>query len=285
MQLQPEPGVALLPVAAADFEALLALRVRAMQPSLQALGRFDPERARERFAATFAPEHMQHIGVAGQRIGCVALRAKPAALRLDHLYIEPAHQNRGIGGLVMDWACAMADLRQQPLELLALQGSDANRFYQRYGLVERSRSDFDIEYQRLPAADPLQVVRALWACFQARDWAGARTLLHDDLQVQWWASGETIRGADNFIRINAEYPEGWTIYLLDTTNLLDGRVLARVRLSHPPHEFLVQSTCRVRHGRIAQASELWSTCEAPPDWRTAERFAGLTQQPGWPVIA
>ena len=280
----PDDGPSLQPVAAADFEALLALRIRAMQPSLEALGRFDPARARERFASSFLPEHMQHVVLKGQRVGCVTLRPKPGALRIDHLYIEPACQRWGLGAWVMDWALSVADLRQQPLELAALQSSDSNRFYQRHGFVETSRSDFDIEYRRAVAANPLDVVRELWAHFQARDWVAARALLHDDLCVDWWASGERIHGADTFIRLQSEYPEGWTIRLLGLSALMDGRVLSQVRVAHPPGQFLAQSIVRVRDGRIAHGEEWWATCEEPPPWRTPERFAGLQRVPGWPGL-
>ena len=43
----PDAGLRYEPVRAGDFEALLALRIRALQPSLEALGRFSPERARD----------------------------------------------------------------------------------------------------------------------------------------------------------------------------------------------------------------------------------------------
>ena len=277
-----DAGLSLQPVAAADFEALLALRIRAMQPSLEALGRFDPQRARERFASIFASEHMNHIMQGGLRVGCVTLRAKPGVLRMDHLYIEPAAQGHGIGAWVMDWACALADLRQHALELAALQGSDANRFYQRHGLVEVSRSDFDIEYRRVPAANPLDVVRALWRHFQARDWAAARALVHEDAAIDWPATGERLVGADVFIRANAQYPEGWRVHLLQLAALQDGRVMSAVRVDHPPGSFLAQSVFRVRDGLIKGGEELWATCEAPPAWRTPERFSGLQQLPGWP---
>jgi GNAT superfamily N-acetyltransferase len=272
----------LQPAKAADFESLLALRFRAMQPSLQALGRFDPERARERFAATFLPEFMQHIVVDDDRVGCVSLRPKPDALRIDHLYIDPAWQRRQIGSWVMDWACASADLRQQTLQLAMLQGSDAIRFYQRHQFFELQRGEFDIELRRAPAANPLQVLASLWSHFQARDWAAARALLHDDLRVRWWASGE-ILDADAFISANAEYPDGWAIELQNCVALQDGRVMSMVRVVHPPGYFLAQSIARVRHGRIASIDELWATCEEPPAWRTPERYAGLQRVPGWPA--
>jgi len=276
-----EDELSLLPATAQDFDALLALRIRAMQPSLEALGRFDAARARERFASNFMAEHMFHLMLRGQRVGCASLRPKPGALRIDHLYIEPAHHNQGLGAWVMDWACSSADLRQQPLELAALQGSAANRFYQRHGFVEIDRSDFDIEYRRAVAASPLQVVRQLWTMMQARDWAGVRALLDDALVIDWWATGERIQGADTYVRLQAEYPEGWQIHLQGLQALQDGRVLSLVRVVHAPLQFLAQSLHRVRQGRIALGQEWWATCEAPPLWRTPERFPGLTRLSAW----
>lgn len=270
----------LLPVVASDFESLLALRIRAMRPSLEALGRFSPERARERFAARFAPAFMHHLVLGGERAGLATLRATDDALVLDHLYIEPTHQRHGLGAWVLDWARARADLRQVPLFAEVLQGSDANRFYARHGFVEVERSAFDITYRRAPCAEPVSVLRALWACFQARDWAGARQLVHDDLHIDWWASGEALTTGDAFIAVNAEYPQGWSIHPMHFAALDDGRALSFVRVEHPPHgTFLVQSVVRVRDGRIAHGHELWSTCEAPPAWRTPARFPGLVVRP------
>ena len=282
-----DAGLSVQPVAAADFDALLALRMRAMQPSLQALGRFDPERARERFASIFAPEHMHHVMRGGvhqsERVGCVTLRPKPGALRMDHLYIEPAAQGQGIGAWVMDWACALADLRQQTLELAALQGSAANRFYQRHGLVESSRGDFDIEYRRAPAANPLHVVRALWQHLQAREWVAARALVHDDAVMDWPATGERMVGADAFIRANAEYPEGWTLHLLRLDALQDGRVMSSVRVDHAPASSLAQSVFLVRDGRIRSGEQLWATVATPPARKWSQ--SSPETPPGLPRLA
>jgi GNAT superfamily N-acetyltransferase len=274
----PDEGPRFEPVQAADFEAMVALRIRAMRPSLEALGRFDPERARRVLAEGFAPALMRHIVVDGQRIGFTTLKPveQGHAIELDHLYIEPTHQGRGIGAWVVDWAKSQADLRQLPLVVEAVKGSPANRFYRRHGFVETGQGEWDIRYRREPAANPLAVVRELWARFEARDWKAARALLHDDIQVRWWASAERITTADAFIAVQAEYPEGWSIHPLRLEPLEDGRVLAFVRVQHPPiGTFLVQQRARVRDGRIAEADELWATCEAPPAWRTPERFAGL----------
>ena len=79
------PGAAPLALAAAtdeDFEALLSLRLAAMHESLQRLGRFDPQRARERLSRAFEPAHTRHILMAGERVGFVVVLP-----RADHLVL------------------------------------------------------------------------------------------------------------------------------------------------------------------------------------------------------
>jgi GNAT superfamily N-acetyltransferase len=141
----------LSPVATVDFDDMVDLRIEALRPSLERLGRFDPVRARERLAAGFKPEHMQHMVLAGQRIGFITLRpdagAVPPALHLEHLYILPACQGLGIGAWALDWAKAQAAEQGCDITLLALKHSDANRFYLRHGFVQVDESEFDLDYR------------------------------------------------------------------------------------------------------------------------------------------
>lgn len=260
---------ALQPVAVSDFEPLLALRLRAMRDSLTRLGRYDEQRARERLAAAFAPEHTQHIVVDGQRVGFLVLKRLSHALRLDHFYIDPPAQRRGIGSAVLRWVCAQADAELLPVELVALKGSDANRFYLHHGFVEVGEGEWDIDYLREPTTPSARAVATLWAAFQARDWDRARSLLADDVQVTWWTSGERFDGADAFVEANRRYPEGWTIHLLELGHLRDGRVLSLVRIDHPPASFFATSFYRVDDERIAGIDEYWATLEPPPEWRAS----------------
>jgi ribosomal protein S18 acetylase RimI-like enzyme len=270
-------GFALEGASAGDFEALHALRLRAMRESLERLGRYDEQHARERLAAGFAPEHTQHIVVEGQRIGFVVLKPLSHVLRLDHLYIDPPFQRRGIGAQVMRWVFAHADEVQMPLELCALKGSNANRFYLRHGCVKTGEGDWDIDYLRLPQSEGVRAVRALWSAFQARDWTAARRLLHDDLQAVWWTSGERFAGADALIEVNARYPEGWTIHLVDVAMLRDGRVMAVVRVDQPPRSFFATSFYLTDDGLITAIDEYWATVESPPAWRSPGAVAGATR--------
>ena len=145
----------LQPVRPQDFEAMLAIRVDAMRPSLERLGRFDPTRARERFAAGFAPEHMRHIELDGVRVGFITLRADDVAsppaqqsiFKLDHLYLKPGAQGAGVGTWAVKWAKGQAVAAQRDITLSALKQSDANRFYARHGFVLVGQSEFDLDYR------------------------------------------------------------------------------------------------------------------------------------------
>lgn len=140
------------PAAEADFEALLALRIAAMRDSLERLGRFDPDRARARLRGTFRPDCTWHIEADGDRIGFYCLRQDGDHVRLDHLYVHPCAQGRGVGGLVLRRILQDADRRRVGVTLSALRGSDSNRFYRRHGFVQTGEGEWDIDYLRPPAA-------------------------------------------------------------------------------------------------------------------------------------
>ena len=122
----------------------------AMRESLERIGRFDAVRARERFLGGFDPQHTRHIVVGGQRVGFVVVRPVDAGLLLDHLYIAPEFQRRGIGAAVLAAVFAQADAQAQPLRVGALKESDSNRFYQRHGFELVERAEWDNYYVRPP---------------------------------------------------------------------------------------------------------------------------------------
>ena len=78
--------------------SLAAIRVEAMRPSLEAIGRFDPERARNRFLETYNANDTQVVHVGGDLIGFYVVRKRPDHLYLDHLYIRPANRPGFAGG-------------------------------------------------------------------------------------------------------------------------------------------------------------------------------------------
>jgi ketosteroid isomerase-like protein len=106
---------------------------------------------------------------------------------------------------------------------------------------------------------------------EGRDWGGVSELLADDLVVEWPVSAERIVGRENFVRINAEYPEGWAIRVLRI--VADGElVISEVEV---PHEAIglhrVVSFWTVRDGRITDGREYWTEVggDPSPEWRAA----------------
>lgn len=57
-----------------DLEDLVAIRIEAMRESLERLGRFNPDRARERFVAGFDVTSTRRIEVSGDLVGFVVIK-------------------------------------------------------------------------------------------------------------------------------------------------------------------------------------------------------------------
>lgn len=155
----------LIPVSSADAPALADLRVQAMRESLEAIGRFDPQRARERFLASFTPEDTQTLVTDGERIGFVVIRCRPDHILLDHLYILPAHQGRGFGAQVLQRIFAEADAAELPVRVGALKGSRSNDFYRHHGFVLVEAAEWDNHYVREPMAKSIIGTMRIYADF------------------------------------------------------------------------------------------------------------------------
>jgi GNAT superfamily N-acetyltransferase len=136
--------------AQSDVETLVGIRIAAMRESLERVGRFDPQRARDRFLKAFDPSLCRFIEVDGVTAGFMLVRPEEDHWRLDHLYILPEHQGKGLGAAVLLDVFNDADAHHMPVRLSALRGSDANRFYQRHGFTQTDEAEWDIHYVRQP---------------------------------------------------------------------------------------------------------------------------------------
>jgi GNAT superfamily N-acetyltransferase len=140
----------LQPASQDDAEALVSLRIAAMRESLERLGRFDPQRVRERFLSGFSPAHTRHIVRNEVRIGFTVIKPIEQGLLLDHLYIHPDYQNSRIGTAVLRLIFAEADSHGQAIRVGALKESDSNRFYVRHGFILVEEGEWDNYYVRQP---------------------------------------------------------------------------------------------------------------------------------------
>ncbi len=131
-----------------DLEDLVAIRIEAMRESLERLGRFNPNRARERFLGTFEATSTRRIEVSGYLVGFVVIRDHQNELLLDHLYVIPSAQGAGIGSQVLTQIFREADEIGRPIKVGALKESASNRFYTRHGFVFVESGEFDNYYVR-----------------------------------------------------------------------------------------------------------------------------------------
>ncbi len=133
-----------------DKAELAELRVLAMRESLEAIGRFDPERARIRFLASFNATNTFKVILEGELVGFYVLIDKGDHFYLDHFYIAVKHHGRGIGSQLLRSLLDQADKNRKALKLGALKKSRSNDFYQRHGFVFTHEESFDNFYQYNP---------------------------------------------------------------------------------------------------------------------------------------
>ncbi|EHR70687.1 putative acetyltransferase [Burkholderiales bacterium JOSHI_001] len=131
-----------------DLDALVNIRVTAMRESLESIDRFDPVRAKERFANTYDPACTRKIIHRNELVGFVVTKKTEGALLLDHLYVLPESQGQGIGAQVLSIVFNEADALGLPVRVGALRGSRSNNFYARHGFRLVEQAEFDNYYLR-----------------------------------------------------------------------------------------------------------------------------------------
>ncbi|MEW1721827.1 GNAT family N-acetyltransferase [Streptomyces sp. NPDC093109] len=148
------PGLAwtLRPAEEADIEAIAELRATVMRPDLVRLGRYDEHRVRQRLRDSYAPGHTSVVLAEGAFAGSVTLRPQDGAggWWLEHFYLSPAVQGRGLGTAVLRSLLAATDAEGAPVRLDVVQGSRARRLYERHGFTVEREDPIDVYMVRAP---------------------------------------------------------------------------------------------------------------------------------------
>ncbi|GAB2617943.1 GNAT family N-acetyltransferase [Streptomyces capparidis] len=134
----------------ADVEVIAELRARVMRPDLERLGRFDEHRVRQRLRDSFSPLHTSVIEVDGAFAGCVTLRPAEDGRCLEHFYLAPELQGRGLGSAVLRTLLERTDADGVPVRLIVLQGSAARKLYERHGFTMEAQDPIDVHMVRRP---------------------------------------------------------------------------------------------------------------------------------------
>jgi N-acetylglutamate synthase-like GNAT family acetyltransferase len=138
----------LRPATEAEFEAVLALSIRAMREHLERLGRFDPQRRRARMRKQFDAGIVHVIEAEGAMLGCVGVDAAGHAVEIHSLFLDGPAQGSGLGAAVFGAILAAHPCRAFRIEVL--KESPARRFWERQGFVLVGEAPFDWIMHRAP---------------------------------------------------------------------------------------------------------------------------------------
>ena len=100
------------------------------------------------------------------------------------------------------------------------------------------------------------VVERLWQLFDARDFEAAGALLHDDFTCEWPQSRERIRGRENYIALNQNYPGTWSIAIRRLIAEGD-QVASEVVMTYGEEVVQAVSFFELRDGKIIRQVDYW----------------------------
>ncbi|MFF0066550.1 GNAT family N-acetyltransferase [Streptomyces sp. NPDC005279] len=139
----------------ADVEAIAELRATVMRTDLERLGRFDEHRVRQRLRDSFSSQHTSVIVAGGAFAGCATVRPAEDGRWLEHFYLAPGLQGRGLGSAVLRTLLKRIDADGVLARLNVLQGSAARRLYERHGFTVEVQDPIDVYMVRRPSAGAL----------------------------------------------------------------------------------------------------------------------------------
>ncbi|BBH19768.1 N-acetyltransferase [Paenibacillus baekrokdamisoli] len=143
-----------------DVEAIANLRAIVLLNDLTRLGRFDEEKVRQRFRNAFDPVHTWIIEADSSFVGCIAFKPTLDGYLLEHFYIYPNYQGKGVGSQVLKNLLEQNDVKGKIVTLNVLQGSAARRLYERFGFKVESEDLIDV-YMSLKVEDNSRTVEGM----------------------------------------------------------------------------------------------------------------------------
>ena len=120
----------------------------------------------------------------------------------------------------------------------------------------------------MPASSPVKLLTTYVAVLEARDWAALTALLHEDVVYRLPQTREVVRGRDDYLRWNTEYPDGWHLRLVEAYG--DGAGAAArlsVRIDGEPGTVDALVFVRAAEGRLVEITDWWPEHYDPPPGR------------------
>jgi limonene-1,2-epoxide hydrolase len=115
---------------------------------------------------------------------------------------------------------------------------------------------------------PESVVREFWRLMASNDFHSVKAVLAQEFIMDWPQSKERIRGAENFARMNAEYPTtGRWQFRINRLVASAGEVVTQVSVTDGMQSAEPVSFFTVVGGKITRLVEYWPESFAAPENR------------------
>jgi limonene-1,2-epoxide hydrolase len=120
------------------------------------------------------------------------------------------------------------------------------------------------------------IVESFWRAMNDNDFQGAGGLLADDFVLDYPQSRERLRGRENWVALNQEYPAAgrWS-FQVHRLIVENQQAVTEVTVSDTLNQFMLVSFFQARDGRIQRMIEYWPDPFDPPGMR-----AHLVEMPG-----
>jgi hypothetical protein len=112
------------------------------------------------------------------------------------------------------------------------------------------------------------VIENFWAAMNTNDWNAASEFFSDDFVLDWEQSGERIRGRENFVAVNANYPaSGRWVFTVNQILAGDSGGVSDVGVTDGTRNDRVITWFRIEHGKVSHIKEFWAEPFEAADWR------------------
>jgi ketosteroid isomerase-like protein len=119
----------------------------------------------------------------------------------------------------------------------------------------------------------VDLMKKYWDRMATNDFKSVGSVLSDDFVLEWPQSGERIRGRDNFVAMNIEYPAfGKWIFTVHRIVGNDVEAVSDVSLTDGTQHARVISFVTVTDGKISKTVEFW-----PDDFPAPENRKHLVE--------
>jgi ketosteroid isomerase-like protein len=108
-------------------------------------------------------------------------------------------------------------------------------------------------------------VREFWRLMATNDFSAVTQVLATEFVLEWPQSNERIRGTENFVRMNAEYPaHGPWQFSIQRLVASPSEVVTQVAITDGSQAAVAISFFHVAEGKIVRLVEYWPESYTPP---------------------